>query len=165
MVSSLGDYRERATNFVKFLNFCLAPSKIYINNNTCLFLVLLLISLFFIILLPIVLFGQPSGATRKEGRPRLGCEDVINKDFKEMGTSWDGVKSLNRLAWRRNVYSCVGARRLQWVTSSSSLLQIYAVCFTKCQGIEILCLLFKREKDASLGPCFHTEAIQINLFM
>ena len=39
----------------------------------------------------IVLFGQPSGATRKEGRPCLGWEDVINKDLKEMGTSWEGV--------------------------------------------------------------------------
>ena len=44
----------------------------------------------------IVLFG-PSGATRKAGRPCLGWEDVINKDLKEMGTSWEGVKSLNRL--------------------------------------------------------------------
>ena len=40
----------------------------------------------------IVLFGQPSGATRKAGRPRLGWEDVINKDLKEMGTSCEGVK-------------------------------------------------------------------------
>ena len=47
----------------------------------------------------IVLFGQPSGATRTTGRPRLGWEDVINKDLKEMGTSWEGVKreALNRL--------------------------------------------------------------------
>ena len=40
----------------------------------------------------IVLFGQPSGATRKAGRPRLGWDDVINKDLKEMGTSWEVVK-------------------------------------------------------------------------
>ena len=47
----------------------------------------------------IVLFGQPSGATWKAGRPCLGWEDVINKDLKEMGTSWEGVKreALNRL--------------------------------------------------------------------
>ena len=47
----------------------------------------------------IFFFGQPSGATRKAGCPRLGWEDVINKDLKEMGTSWEGVKreALNRL--------------------------------------------------------------------
>ena len=61
-----------------------------------------------------VLFGQPSGATQKAGRPCLGWEDVINKDLKEMGTSWEGVKreALNRLGWRRSVRSCVGLRRL-----------------------------------------------------
>ena len=40
----------------------------------------------------IVLFGQPSRATRKAGRSRLGLEDVINKDLKERGTSWEVVK-------------------------------------------------------------------------
>jgi len=29
-------------------------------------------------------------AKRKAGRPRLGWEDVIQRDLKEMGTSWDG---------------------------------------------------------------------------
>jgi len=59
----------------------------------------------------IVLFAQP---TRKAGRPCLGWEDVINKDLKEMGTSWEGVKreALNRLGWRRSVLSCVGLRQL-----------------------------------------------------
>ena len=32
----------------------------------------------------IVLFVQPSRAKRKEGRPRLGWEDVMMKDSKEM---------------------------------------------------------------------------------
>ena len=60
----------------------------------------------------IVLFGQPSGATRKADRRCLGWEDVTNKDLK--GTSWEGVKreALNRLGWRRSVRSCVGLRRL-----------------------------------------------------
>jgi len=37
-----------------------------------------------------------------------------NKDVKEMGISWEGVKreALNRLGWRRSVRSCVGLRRL-----------------------------------------------------
>ena len=62
----------------------------------------------------IVLFCQPSGAAWKAGRPCLGWEYVINKDLKEMETSWEGVKreALNRLGWRRSVRSCVGLRRL-----------------------------------------------------
>ena len=42
-----------------------------------------------------------------------GWEDVINKDLKEMGTSWEGLKrkALNRLDWR-SVRSCVGVRWL-----------------------------------------------------
>ena len=36
----------------------------------------------------IVLFDQPSRAKQIVGRPRLGWEDVIKKDLKEMGTSW-----------------------------------------------------------------------------
>jgi hypothetical protein len=32
----------------------------------------------------IVLFGKPSRAKRKAGRPRLGWEEVIKKDLKEM---------------------------------------------------------------------------------
>ena len=60
----------------------------------------------------IVLFGQPSAATLKAGCPRLGWEDVINKDLKEIGTSREGVKreALNRLGWKRSVRSC--AKRL-----------------------------------------------------
>jgi hypothetical protein len=62
----------------------------------------------------IVLFGQPSRAKPKAGRPRLGWEDVIKKDLKEIGTSWEGAKreALNRLGWRRSVRSCVGLRQL-----------------------------------------------------
>jgi hypothetical protein len=58
----------------------------------------------------IVLFGQPSRAKRKAGRLRLGWEDVIKTDLREMVTSWEGVKkeALNRLGRRRNLHSCVG---------------------------------------------------------
>ena len=45
----------------------------------------------------IVLFGQPSRAKPKKGRPRLGWEDVINKDLNETGTSWEVCKELNIL--------------------------------------------------------------------
>jgi len=62
----------------------------------------------------IVLFGRPSRDKRKTDRPNLGWEDVINKDLKEMRTSWESVKkeALNRLGWRKNVCSCVGLRHL-----------------------------------------------------
>ena len=36
----------------------------------------------------IVLFGQPSVAKQKADRRRLGWEDVIKKDSKEMRISW-----------------------------------------------------------------------------
>jgi hypothetical protein len=40
----------------------------------------------------IVLFGQPSWAKRKAGRPRLGWEDVIKKYLKKMGKFLGGDK-------------------------------------------------------------------------
>ena len=62
----------------------------------------------------IVLFGQPFKTKRKAGCPRLGLEDVIKKDLKELATSWEGVKreTLNRLGRRRSMHSCVGLRQL-----------------------------------------------------
>jgi len=47
----------------------------------------------------IVLFGESSRDKRKAGRSRLGWEDVIKIDLKEIGTSWEGVKRqpLNKL--------------------------------------------------------------------
>ena len=48
----------------------------------------------------IVLFGLPSRAKWKAGRPRLGWDDVIKKDLKEFGTSRE---TLSRLGWRRSV--------------------------------------------------------------
>ena len=52
----------------------------------------------------IILFSQPFGAKRKAGHPRSGWEDVIKKECREMGTSWEAVKreALNRLGWRRS---------------------------------------------------------------
>ena len=41
----------------------------------------------------IFLFVQPSRAKRKAGRPSLRWEDVIKKDLKEIGISWEGLKS------------------------------------------------------------------------
>jgi len=65
------------------------------------------------------IFGQPFEATQKAGRLRLGREDFINKDLKEMGISWENVKreALNKLGWRRSVCSCVGIRRFGAVVS------------------------------------------------
>ena len=60
----------------------------------------------------IVLFGQPSWAKQKAVCPRLGWEDVIKKDLKEMGISWEGVRiqTLNGLGWRGSVGNCFGLR-------------------------------------------------------
>ena len=62
----------------------------------------------------IVLFGQLSGATRKAGRPRLGREDVINKDLKEMGASCEGAK-------REVLIDYVGRKACVAVLASGSL--------------------------------------------
>ena len=44
---------------------------------------------------------------------------MSEKDLKEMGASWEGVKreALNRLRWRRSVCSCVG---LRWIGAAVS---------------------------------------------
>ena len=49
-----------------------------------------------------------------DNRPRVEWKDVLKKDLKEIGTSWEGVKSetLNRLGGRRSVRSCIGLKRL-----------------------------------------------------
>ena len=63
----------------------------------------------------IVLFGRPSRAKRKADCPRLGSENVVRKDLKQLGTSWVGIKRedyLNRSGWRPSVRSCVGLRRI-----------------------------------------------------
>ena len=46
--------------------------------------------------------------------PCLSREDAINKDLKEIRTSWEGVKmeAFNRLGLRRSVRSFVGLRWL-----------------------------------------------------
>ena len=57
----------------------------------------------------IFLFGQPSRAKRKAGCPRSGWEDVVRKDLRKKGTSWEGLmtEALNRLGWRRSARNCV----------------------------------------------------------
>ena len=62
----------------------------------------------------VMLFGQPSRAKLKAGRPQLGWEYVIKKYLKEMETSWEDIRreAMNRLEWRKSVRNCVGLRRL-----------------------------------------------------
>ena len=81
-------------------------------------------------LLKIVLFGQPSGTTQKAGCPCLSWEDVINKNLKEMGTSWEGVKrkALNRLCWRRSVHSNWNVYQKRQLSNCSELLVVVVVC-------------------------------------
>ena len=68
----------------------------------------------------IVLVAQPSRTKRKVGRLRIGLEDVISKDLREMGTSGKGVKmeALNIFDWRRSVRSWVSLRGLRVIRSS-----------------------------------------------
>ena len=67
----------------------------------------------------IVLNGQPPRVKWKAVRPCRGWENVIKKDLKKMGTSWEDVKrdAFNRLDWRRNVRSCVG---IMWLGAAVS---------------------------------------------
>jgi hypothetical protein len=50
----------------------------------------------------IVFFGQPSRANQRAGVLWLWWKDVVKKDLRGMGTSWEGVKRevLNELGWR-----------------------------------------------------------------
>ena len=52
----------------------------------------------------IVLLGQPSGAKRIAVCPRLGWDNVIKKNLKEGGNSWESVKrhASNRLGRSNN---------------------------------------------------------------
>jgi hypothetical protein len=63
-------------------------------------------------------------AKRKAGHPRMEWKEVVRKDFRRIGSSWEGIKrdALNRLGWRRSEPCCVFASPcflLQWVVSSS----------------------------------------------
>jgi len=48
-----------------------------------------------------VFFGQPSKTKWKAGRPRLGLEDVVREDLREIGTSGENIRreAVNRLGW------------------------------------------------------------------
>ena len=78
----------------------------------------------------IVFFGRSSMAKRKAGCLWLGWEDVIKKDLRELGTSWEGVKgeASNRLGWSRSLRSCVGLRRLGAAVSCSSSKAVSCSC-------------------------------------
>ena len=62
----------------------------------------------------IVLFGQLSRIKRKAGRPRVGWDNIVRKDLREIGTSMEGVRreALNRLGWKESVCSFDGLRQL-----------------------------------------------------
>ena len=62
----------------------------------------------------VVPFTHSSGAKRKAGHPQRRWEEVIRKDLKGNGTSWEAVKSkaLNKLEWKRSVHNSVCHMRL-----------------------------------------------------
>ena len=82
------------------------------------------------ILPKIVLFGQPS----RVKRPRLGWEDVIKKDLRETGTSWEGVTRdiLNWLGRRRSVHSYVVLRQLSWCGELLVVVVVVLICDLAC---------------------------------
>ena len=63
------------------------------------------------ILSKIFLFGLPSRAKQKAGCPWLGWGEVVMKDLRGMGTSWEGVnrEALNKLVWKRSTCSCMAS--------------------------------------------------------
>jgi hypothetical protein len=58
----------------------------------------------------IVLFSKQPRETF--GRQRLGWEYVVKRHLSKIGNSWEGVKreALDRLGWRKGMYSCVSVR-------------------------------------------------------
>jgi len=62
-------------------------------------------------LLIIVLFNHPVETNRKAFCPRMGWGEIIKKNFKEIVTSWEGVKNkaLNRLGQKRSWSQVLGA--------------------------------------------------------
>ena len=75
----------------------------------------------------IVLFDQPYRAKQKAGRSRMGWEEVVRKDLREIGTYWEGERRRLRIDWdgRRMcvAVSASGNWLLQSVVSSSSSIQ------------------------------------------
>ena len=49
---------------------------------------------------------EPEGFRRRPGRPRQNWKDVVEKDLRKMGISWDEVEE-DRRSWRNRVAQCV----------------------------------------------------------
>lgn len=62
----------------------------------------------------LLLFGKPQEGRKKAGRPVMGWEEVIRKDLKNIGLSWEvaKVEAQNRGGWRRSVRQSTVLRRL-----------------------------------------------------
>jgi len=52
---------------------------------------------------------KPEGFRTRPGRLRQNWKDVVKKDFRKMGISWDEVKEAaeDRRSWRNRVAQCV----------------------------------------------------------
>jgi len=52
---------------------------------------------------------EPEGFRRRLGRPRQYWKDVVKKDLRKMGISWDEVEEAaeERRSWRNRVAQCV----------------------------------------------------------
>jgi len=54
------------------------------------------------------LIWEPEGFRRGPGRPRQNWKDVVKKDLRKMGISWNEVEEAteNRRSWRIRVAQC-----------------------------------------------------------
>jgi len=57
----------------------------------------------------VALTWEPEGFRRRPGRPRQNWKDVVEKDLRKMGISWDEVEEAaeDRRSWRNRVARCV----------------------------------------------------------
>jgi len=55
------------------------------------------------------LIWEPDGFRRRPGRPRQNWKDVVKKDIRKMGISWNEVEEAaeDRRSWRNRVAQCV----------------------------------------------------------
>jgi len=59
-------------------------------------------------LLRLALTWEPEGFRRRPGRLRQNLKDVVKKDLRKMGISWDEVEeAADRRSWRNRVAQCV----------------------------------------------------------
>ena len=55
-----------------------------------------------------VIIWEPEGFRRRPGRPRQNWKDVVKKDLRKIGISWDELEeAAEDRSWRNRVAQCV----------------------------------------------------------